>query len=180
MRLAWDEAKGLRLRDGGLDIVASDQAEFRLVPSPGLLTGDMPEFFGLLPEKWRWARRVGFKNPAYAPLREIELGRQGLRLEVFRVTFWPDGPGGARTAAIHIVGRPTDRKFVEEVVLDLNFHGPLTEAMAFGLNQEFGGIDFRMQDAEDDARGAVGEAEVGEVERGIGTPRRGPRTRRLR
>lgn len=165
VQVAWDETKGVRLRDGGLEIVASDEAEFRLAPSPGLLTGDMPEFFGLLPANWRWARWVGFKNPAYAPLREIELGRQGLRLETFRVTFWPDGPGGARTASIQIVGRPTGGQLVEEVKLDLNLHGPLTEALAFGLNQDFGGIDFRMEDETEGEAQQVSEEQKGEVER---------------
>lgn len=135
VELAWDEAKGLRVRDGGLEIVRVDAAEFRLAPAPGMLTGDMPKKFGFFPANWRWARGLGFNNPAYGPLRDIEEGREGLRIEALSVTFWPDGPGGSRTATMHVVGRPTGGKLVREVVIDLNFHGPLTDVLAFGLNQ---------------------------------------------
>jgi hypothetical protein len=143
VELAWDAAKGLRVRDGGLDIVRADDASFRLAPSPGLLTGKMPPVFGFLPASWGWARGIGLKNPAYRPLKDIELGKEGLRLEAFQVTFAPDGAEGARAATIHIVGRPTSGALVKQVVMDVNFHGALAEAMGFGLNQEFTGFDFR-------------------------------------
>lgn len=136
IELAWDESKGLRVRDGGLSIVRQDAAEFRLAPSPGLLTGGMRKRFAFMPRAGAWLGWFGFTNPAYAPLREIELGRAGLRVETLQVTFWPDGPGGARTATAHIVGRPSGGQLVEEVTIDLNFHGPWSEFMAFGLNQE--------------------------------------------
>jgi hypothetical protein len=144
VELAWDEAKGLRVRDGGLDIVKADGATFRLTPSPGLLTGSMEDKFRLFPQS-RWWRWVGFSNPSYAPLKAIEQGKEGLRLETFRVTFWPDGAGQGRPATIHIVGKPTSGELVEEVVMDVNFHGPLTEAMAFGLNQEITDVNFQIQ-----------------------------------
>lgn len=144
VELAWDEAKGLRLRDGGLDIVKSDDAVFRLAPSPGLLTGSMEDKFRFFPGS-RWWRWIGINNPAYEPLKAIEQGREGLRLETFRVTFWPDGAGRGRPATIHIVGKPTSGKLVEEVAMDVNFYGPLTEAMGFGLNQEFTGFNFVIQ-----------------------------------
>ena len=146
VELAWDEAKGLRVRDGGLDIVKADDAAFRLAPSPGLLTGDMEDKLRFFPDS-RWWRWIGFNNPAYAPLKAIEQGREGLRLETFRVTFWPDGVGRGRPATIHIVGKPTngDLVKVKEVVMDVNFRGPLTEVMGFGLNQEFTGFKFEMR-----------------------------------
>ncbi len=137
IEIGFDLAKGLlQMRDGGLDIVKADDAEFYLAPSPGLLTGNMPATFGFLPPRWKWASSLGFRNPAHAPLKEIEMGRAGLYLETFVVTFWPDGPGKGRTATIHLKGYPTDRRLVEEVVMDVNFHGPLTEAMGFGLSQQ--------------------------------------------
>ncbi|MCX6937777.1 MAG: YdbH domain-containing protein [Verrucomicrobia bacterium] len=144
IEIGWDEQKGLRVRDGGLDIVRSDAAEFRLAPSPGLLTGNMPEVFRWLPKAGAWAKGIGLRNPAYAPLREIELGREGLKIEALQVTFWPDGLNGARTATIHVVGRPTSEKLVKELVIDLNFYGPWSEFMAFGLNQE-AKYGFRLQ-----------------------------------
>jgi hypothetical protein len=148
VEIAWDEVKGLRIRDGGLDIVKADDAEFRLARSPGLLTGNMPAVIGFLPATWGWAKNIGFKNPLYKPLKNIELGIDDLRLDEFRVTFWPDGIGGERTATIRIVGRPdseTSSKAVKVVALDINFHGALREAMSFGLNQEFTGFDFRVE-----------------------------------
>lgn len=143
VELSWDGLKGLRLRDGGLDIVRADDAAFRLAPSPGLLTGEMPERFSLLP--WRWARWIGLNNPVHGPLKDLEMGREGLRIENFEVDFWPDGPGQGRTAAIRIVGRPTDGRLVEEVKLDVNFHGRWSEFLAFGLNQELSGMTFRFE-----------------------------------
>jgi hypothetical protein len=142
VEMSWDPAKGLRVRDGGLSITQGDGAVIRLAPSPGLLTGEMEPKFRLLP--WRWARGLALHNPAYAPLKDIEMGREGLRIERFEVIFWPDGAGLGRTAAIRIQGRPTDGRLVEEVKLDLNFHGPWSEVLAFGINNQFSGLSFRM------------------------------------
>ncbi|TAG33067.1 MAG: hypothetical protein EAZ36_01290 [Verrucomicrobia bacterium] len=145
VEIAWDAAKGLRLRDGGLDIVKTDDASFRLTPSPGLLTGTMQPVFGLAPPNWKWGRWMGLKNPAYLPLKAIEEGKVGLKIESFQVSFWPDGVGVGRPMAVHILGRPTNEKLVDEVRIDINFHGPLAEAIAFGLNQDFTGFNFAIQ-----------------------------------
>jgi hypothetical protein len=143
VQVAWDEDKGVRMRDGGLDIVKSDDAAFRLAPSPGLLTKSLPKRFAFLP--WRWARWISVNNPAYEPLRDIEMGREGLRIETFQIQFRPDGPGVGRTAAIHIVGRPTSGKLVREVKLDINFHGPWSEFLAFGLNNDLSNVSLRIE-----------------------------------
>lgn len=143
VELAWDVAKGLRVRDGGLDIVKADDAAFSLTASPGLLTAPLPPRLSVLP--WKWARWVSFNNPAYTPLKAIELGRDGLRIETFQVTFWPDGPSMGRTATIHIVGKPASGKLVREVVMDLNFHGPWSEFLAFGLNNNLGDLRLRFE-----------------------------------
>lgn len=143
VQVAWDDDKGARIRDGGLDIVKSDEAEFRLAPAPGLLTKSVPKRIAFLP--WRWARWISVNNPAYEPLRDIEMGREGLRIETFKIQFRPDGPGLGRTAAIQIVGRPTSGKLVREVKLDLNFHGPWTEFLAFGLNNDLSGVSLRLE-----------------------------------
>jgi hypothetical protein len=84
-------------------------------------------------------------NPAYEPLRDIEMGREGLRIETFQIQFRPDGPGVGRTAAIHIVGRPTSGKLVREVKLDINFHGPWSEFLAFGLNNDLSNVSLRIE-----------------------------------
>lgn len=143
VQIAWNESKGVRLRDGGLTIEKSDDAVIRLAPSPGLFTAKIPERFNFLP--WKWARALGAKNPAYEPLREIELGREGLRIETFRVELHPDGVGQGRTAVIHIVGRPTSGKLVEAVRIDVNFHGPWSEFLAFGLNNGLSAFSFRFE-----------------------------------
>ena len=144
VELAWDPNKGLRVRDGGLGIASQEGAVIRLAPSPGLLTGEMEPKFRLLP--WRWARGIGIHNPAYAPLKDIEMGREGIRVERFEVVFWPDGLGRGRTATVHIQGQPTGGKLVEEVKLDINFHGPWSEFLAFGLNNEISRLSFRVQE----------------------------------
>lgn len=136
IELDWDLQRGLLVRDGGLDIVRVDGARFQLAPSPGMLTGGMPRRFGLFPRSWPLVGAMSITNPAYSPLRQIELGREGLSIETLQVSFWPDGPGQGRTATVHVVGRPTGGKLVKEVVIDLNFHGPWTDFLAFGLNQE--------------------------------------------
>lgn len=147
VEIAWDEVKGLRLRDGGLGIVrVGEDATLRLAPSPGMLTGDMSDMLvSLFPDRKGWLRRIGLNNPAYAPMKDIEMGREGLKIEEFNVTFRPDGAGAGRSANLHIVALPTSEKLIDKVVIDINFHGALAEAMAFGINQEFTGFDFQMQ-----------------------------------
>lgn len=139
VELSWNAESGLRVKDGGLAIMKSDDAAFRLAPSPGLLTAGIPKRYPLL-GKW-----ITMNNPAWAPLREIELGMEGLRIETFKVNFRPDGAGRGRTAAIHIVGKPTSGKLVKEVKLDINFHGPWSEFLAFGLNHDLSGFSFRFE-----------------------------------
>jgi len=143
VELAWNTEKGLRVRDGGLNVVDSEHAVLLLAPSPGLLTGSMEKKFRFF--RGRGLRWMGIHNPAYAPLKEIEMGREGLRVESFTVDFWPDGPGVGRTAVIRIAGRPTGGKLVKEVKLDVNFHGPWSEFLAFGLNNELSGFSFRLE-----------------------------------
>ena len=46
---------------------------------------------------------------------------------------------------LYIVAQPSSEKLVEKLVLDINFHGSVAEAMAFGINEEFTGFNFRMQ-----------------------------------
>lgn len=143
VELSWSGENGLRVKDGGLKIVKTDDASFRLAPSPGLFTRKVPKRFTFLP--WKWARWIGLTDPAYEPLRQIELGQEGLRIETFQVQFWPDGQGQGRTATLHIVGKPTSGKLVDEVKLDFNFHGPWSEFLAFGLNNDLSGFSFRFE-----------------------------------
>lgn len=137
VRLDWDVAKGLRIQDGGLKIVKTDAAEFRLAPSPGFLTGSMPKRFTFLPASWgKWTQAVGPVNPAYGSLRAIEMGEVGLKIEQLAVEFSPDAKEGGKTATIRVLGRPTNTEFVDEVTLEVNFHGPLADALALGLGDQ--------------------------------------------
>jgi hypothetical protein len=143
VELSWDLVKGLRVRDGGLEIVQSEDAVLRLAAAPGLLTGSMERKlrFSQKPP-WRW---IALKNPAYQPLKDIEMGRTGLRIEGFQVTFWPDGVGRGRTAQIGILGRPSEGEWVKQVRMEVNFHGPWSDFLAFGLNEEFGELRLRFE-----------------------------------
>lgn len=135
VRLDWDAARGLKIADGGLSIARADGAELRLAPAPGFLTGSMTPRFAFLPRSWgRWTERVGPVNPAYAPLRAIEMGQVGLRVETLEVDFRPDGTREGRSATIRVLARPTRAELVESVALEVNFHGPLSEALALGLS----------------------------------------------
>lgn len=137
IKLDWDAVNGLRIQDGGLKIVKTDAAEFRLAPSPGFLTGSMPRRLAFLPASWgKWASSVGPVNPAYGPLRAIEMGEVGLRIEELTVEFRPDAAQGDRTATVRVLARPTRTELVDEVTLEVNFHGPLADALALGLGDQ--------------------------------------------
>jgi hypothetical protein len=137
IKLDWDAVKGLRIQDGGLKIVKTDAAEFRLAPSPGFLTGSMPRRFTFLPASWgKWTKVVGPVNPAYGSLRAIEMGEVGLKIEELTVEFKPEAGEDGRSATVRVLGRPTNTEFVDEVTLQVNFHGPLADALALGLGDQ--------------------------------------------
>lgn len=136
--VAWKDGE-FSLREGGLDVVKSDAAEFRFAPGVVRMTDGMPDKFRFFPgvPGLGW---IGVNNLAYEPLKNIENGREGLRIEEFTVKFWPDGPQTGRPLMIRIVGRPTEEALVKRVTLDVNFHGPLSEVIGFAMNREYGEV----------------------------------------
>jgi hypothetical protein len=136
IKIGWDAVTGLRIREGGLSIVKTDAAEFRLAPAAGFLTGSMPRRFTFLPP-WmgKWAKKVGPVNPAYEPLSDIEMGRVGLKIESLVIEFRPDGTLGERSATVRVLGRPTSGELVEEVTVEMNLFGPLADALLLGMDE---------------------------------------------
>jgi hypothetical protein len=78
-------------------------------PSPGLLTGVVPEAV----QKY------------YPGLAAIELGQTPLQAKVLRLTTYPDGDPEGRTARIRIEGRPLDPRLIAPLELDINVSGPV-------------------------------------------------------
>ncbi len=136
LQLVWDVAAGLRINDGGLAIVRSDDAVLSLAPTPGFLTGNMPARFFWLPG-WlgpltRWTAP---ENPAYAPLQGIEMGRIGLRIETLAVKFYPETAGGDRTATVRLLARPVGSDLIEQVTIDVNLAGALARVLELGTDE---------------------------------------------
>lgn len=108
----------------------------RLTPTPGLLTAHMPESFVLLPA-WlgplgRW---TAARNPVFAPLRDIELGRTSLRIESLGLRAQPKADGGGHLLRLQLVAQPVEASLVPKVSLDVNVDGPLQELLKMGLKE---------------------------------------------
>ena len=136
LQMLWDVAAGLRINDGGLAIVRSDDAVLSLAPSPGFLTGNMPARFPLLPG-WLGplARWTAPENPAYAPLQGIEMGRIGLRIETLAVKFYPETAEGERTATVRLTARPVGSDLIEQVTIEVNLAGALARVLELGMDE---------------------------------------------
>ncbi len=139
VRVGWREGEGFQLGQGNLVLGETESARLRLAPSPGFLTDRVSPRFELLPA-WlgpiaKWVRP---KNPAYADLRDIELGFTDLRLEGLSVQLTPAGDGEGRTARVRVRARPLKPGgVVEQVTFEVNVAGPLSEVVRLGLNQSF-------------------------------------------
>ena len=136
VQLLWDGAAGLRINEGSLAIVRSDEAVLSLAPTPGFLTGNLPARFFWLPS-WLGplARWTAPENPAYAPLQEIELGRTGLRIETLVVNFYPETAEGERTATLRLLARPVGVDLIEQVSIEVNLAGALARVLELGLDE---------------------------------------------
>lgn len=136
VQVLWDVKTGVRINDGGLAIVRSDDAVLSLAPAPGFLTGNMPTRFVILPA-WLGplARWTAPENPAYAPLQAIEMGRVGLRIETLEVKFYPETAGGDRTATVRLTAQPVGSALVEKITIEVNLAGALARVLELGMDE---------------------------------------------
>ena len=132
----WSVKSGLGPGDGALAVSSSERATVLLAASPGLLTGRSPPRIDLLPEFMGPLRRwFSFENPAHGMLQRIELGQAPLAVESLRVQLYPDGAGGARSAQVEVVARPTGTGDVlKKITFTVNVSGPLDQVLRLGLD----------------------------------------------
>lgn len=139
VRVKWSEAAGVQIGDGLLELGTTEPAMMRLAPTPGFLTDRVPQRFELLPA-WlgpvaRWFRP---ENPAYADMRDIELGRMELRVESLSIHLTPEGDAEGRTARVRLKARPArPNGSVDEVSFEVNVAGPLAQVLRMGINRSF-------------------------------------------
>lgn len=134
--IEWSLRSGFGPGDGAAVVSPPEPATVRLAPSPGLLTGRAPPRIALLPASLgplhRW---VSLENPAYTMLQRIELGEAPLAVEGLTLKLFPDGPGGARSASLELMARPTGAgDVVEKVTFEVNISGPLDQVLRLGLD----------------------------------------------
>ncbi len=132
----WSPDLGAVPSRGALIMSPATPATLRLSPSPGFLTGRVPERIALLPD-WlgplaRWFSPV---NPAYETLRQIEEGEMALVVEKLEVQLYPDGLEGPRSAVVRVVAHPTGEAVVERVDFTVNVSGPLDQVIRLGLDE---------------------------------------------
>ena len=132
----WSLKSGLGPGDGSLAVASAQPATVRLAASPGLLTGNSPPRIALLPAYWgplsRW---ISLENPAHGMLQRIELGQAPLAVESLALQLYPDGAGGARSAAVKVVARTTGvGDVVEQVTFSVNVSGPLDQVLRLGMD----------------------------------------------
>jgi len=138
VRVSWSQAGGFQIGAGGLALNAGEPAIVRLAESPGFLTKRVPERFALLPD-WMGplARWFAPENPAYAELREIELGHTDLQVKALIVRLTPAGDDQGRSALVQMIARPTKSdSTVARVTFEVAVAGPLDAVLHFGLNQD--------------------------------------------
>jgi len=139
VRVKWNETLGVQLGVGSLTVRGDEPAIVRMTPSPGLLTGRLPEYFDLLPT-WagplaRWTRQV---NPAFGNMKSIELGDADLQVKTLEVQLTPDGDERGRSAVVRLVAQPAQPgSAVKEVSFDVNVAGPLNAVLKLGIDRGF-------------------------------------------
>jgi hypothetical protein len=113
----WSAAEGLQLGAGWLALAEGADASVRLVPTPGLITGQLDA-----------------SNPAYAPLQRVELGRTALDVSLLRASFTPNGDANGRTATLRLQAEPVDPQLKAPLVIDINVAGPLDRLLKLGMD----------------------------------------------
>ncbi len=137
MTLRWPAAAGRLTGDIRLTGARGAAAPIiRLSPAPGLLTGHMPERLVVLP---RWLGPLGrwtaARNPVFAPLQDIELGRARLRIESLDILLRPKEDGG-QLVRLRLVAQPVEPSLVPKVTLDVNVDGPVQELLRMSRQED--------------------------------------------
>jgi len=129
--LFWNPSDGLRIVNGSLWLEQALGSMLRFVSTPGFFTDNMDKRIYFLPPSFGFLRRwVSLKNPAYDTLKEIEEGRQPLRVQNITITFTPEGDKKGRSATVAIEARPTDPKSaIQRLRINVNVNGPLTQVI---------------------------------------------------
>ena len=137
VRLGWSKAAGVHIGAVGFTLHADEAATLRLAPTPGLITGNVPERFVLLPSlPGPLANWFAPRNPIYGDVSEIELGHTPLAIESFNLQLTPKGDAQGRNAVLQISARPDKTgALVKRVVFDIDLTGSLSRL----LNRNVGG-----------------------------------------
>lgn len=119
------DAEGIRIESGHLALRAGETAELRFLPTPGVISGQLPPTV----------------RQYYPGLRQLETGGIPLRAERLEVVVNAAGDELGRTAVVSLAGGPADPALRAPVVLDVNVRGPLDQVVAFGTHSRlrFGG-----------------------------------------
>ena len=118
-------AAGVQFGAGRLALRPGETAALRLVATPGLLSASLPPAALKL----------------YPGLQQMEQGRLPIQAQVLDITFTPEGDADGRTAAVRIVGGPSDPGLRAPIDLNVNVRGPLESLITFGTDSRlrFGG-----------------------------------------
>lgn len=119
------DAGGFQLGTGRLALREGESAEVRLAPSPGLLSGQLPEL----------VRRH------YPGLVQLEAGGVPLVARELEILLTPEGDVEGRTARVRLKGGPADPALQAPVNLEVNVRGPLDSLVQFSTHHRvrFGG-----------------------------------------
>ena len=131
MALLWNPTDGLQFGKGRLLLQKADGTMLRLAPTPGFFTSNMDSHLYFLPPSFGFLRNwLSLKNPAYNTLKEIENGKQPIRVENITITFAPDGDKSGRTATVLIEAKPTNPKSaIQHLRINVNVSGPLAKVI---------------------------------------------------
>ncbi len=134
LALGWSKALGLRIGAGRLDLWPDEPMVLRLSPTPGLLSSGMSARFELLPAKFgllsKW---LSLRNPGFADLVAIEMGRTALAVDSLEVRLTPAGDSLGRSARVLINARPEIAgTSVGPVTFEVGVKGPLAYVLRIG------------------------------------------------
>lgn len=135
VRLQWNEADGLQLGTGELAVNSEEPVTVTLAPTPGLLSQNLPERFGFIPESaGRISRWLSIPNPAFEELKGIELGQTDLVVQSLKVRVTPDGDERGRSASVEVTARSSKKGAVDEISFEVNLSGPLAAILKIGMD----------------------------------------------